>query len=158
VKVFKNRIMVWVAAGSAVLIPLGGAAIATAGPAAAKPPGIKCTGLSGKVNLTTDSAKIKLTGCSGNTGGKGKTKGSESSTTGTDKWTNGKKTSFDDVTNSGGTATCPTGDISELSTATVTSDTTGDTKAGAAESANVCFNETTDALSLAPGTDYVIKG
>lgn len=149
-------------AGAAAIIPLAGMTaftVATATSAGATPPGITCKKLAGTVNLSNDSATITLSKCSGNTGGKGTTSGSEMSTKGTDKWANGKVTKFKDVTNAGSSVVCPlTTDISELSTSTVKSDTTGDTAKGAAESAQVCFNSTNDTLSLAPGYKYTIAG
>jgi hypothetical protein len=158
--VLKKRIVIGALAGAAALIPFGGvAAVVGSSPAGAAPPGITCTGLSGTVDLTTDSATIALSGCSGNTGGSGKTSGSESSTTAKVKWKNKDKTKFDDVTNTEQTNTlCASGDVQELNTSTVKSDTTGDTAKGAGESVTICYDPTTNELSLAPGTDYVIDG
>jgi hypothetical protein len=158
--VLKKRIVIGALAGAAALIPLGGAAaVVGSSPAGATPPGITCTALSGTVN-SSGSATIELTGCTPtNTGGSGKTGGSAAATTSKVKWKSGKKTKFDDVTDTPETNTlCATGDVQELSTSTVKSDTTGDTAKGAAQSATVCYDPTTSALSLAPGTDYSIAG
>ncbi len=155
----------WLMAGViTIALPIAGT-VALAGPALAGSPsvtGVSCTKLSGKVNLGNDSAKIKLKGCSDptNTGGKGKTSGSESSTTATIKWKGTGTTTEDNVTNTAVSPdACPGTDIEEESTADVTGGT-----GEAAESimtgwtvqAFVCFNSTTDEISLLPGTTYNI--
>ncbi len=161
----KNRIVMGALAGAAAIIPLAGMTaftVATATSAGASPPGITCKKLSGTVNMS-DSATVTLSKCTGNTGTKGTTTDSESSTKGTITWANGKVTKLKDLANTGGSAVCPSGDISELSTGKVKSDTTGDTAKKAADTANVCFAPASSGpnlgtLSLAPGTKYTIAG
>jgi hypothetical protein len=159
--VLKNRIMIGVIAGSAALVPLAGMA-ATSGPAgAAKPKGIICTKTTGKVNSTSGVAKIKESGCSGNTGGAGQSKGSATSTSATEKWVNGKTTAFSESASPTGTkCTDPNTAEDEIITGNVTSDTTGSTKAGAAISGEICVisNPTTGALTIvgAPGVNFTI--
>jgi hypothetical protein len=167
--VLKNRIMVGVAVASAALIPIGGAAVLSASPAAAKtPPGIKCTKLTGKVT-NADAAVISFSGCTGATGKTGTTSGKEGAVTSTDKWKSGKKTVFDNLNEVTGSTsqplsfTCPGSDTAILETATVKSDTTKDTAPGAAMTADLCLapSGTTSyigTISEAPGTKYTIAG
>jgi hypothetical protein len=129
--------------------------------------GVACTGLSGKVVLSTDSATIKLSGCSDtkNTGGKGTTKGSESSTTASITWNKTGTTTEDDVANSAVSPDkCPTPaggtqDVEELSTATVTGGTSkaaASIKKGWTVKAYVCYDSGNSDLSLLHGTKYQI--
>ncbi len=153
----KNRIMLGVIAGSAALVPLAGMAV-TAGPAgAAKPKGITCTAASGKVN-SMGTAKINLSDCSGNTGTKGTTSGSATSTSATVKWANGKSTSFSESATAGTKCTNPATVDDELITGSVTADTTGSTKNGAAVSGEVCVISKGSKLKIvnAPGVDFII--
>ena len=63
----KNRIMIGAAALTAAAVPFAGMAL-SAGPAgAAKTKTISCTKMSGN-----EDAKVKLSGCNGNTGGASK--------------------------------------------------------------------------------------
>ncbi len=152
----KNRIALVAVAGSAALVPVAGIAALTAAPAGAAkaPTGITCTKLAGKVNTTTDVAKITLSGCNGKTGGTGKSTSSASATSNTTTWANGKKTTVTESYASG--SGCAAGDVTEDITGSVTADNTKSTTVGAAITATVCFNGTTDKLSLLPGTKYVI--
>ncbi len=148
----KNRIMIGAIAGSAALVPLAGMTALTAGPAgAAKPKGISCSALTGKVN-SAGTAKLNLKTCTGNTGGSGKSSGSAISTSGTVKWANGKSTSLTESYSAG--TGCPSGDLAEQITGAVTADTTKSTAVGAAVSGTVCYNSSTGKLSLAPGTKF----
>ncbi len=159
----KNKILVGVIAGSAVLIPMAGVA-ATSGPAGAKATGIKCTGTTGKVNSTSGVAKITESGCSGNTGGGGSSKGSATSTSATLKWNNGKNTVISESASPTGTkcaATTSKGSLAEdeVLTGSVTSDTTGSTKVGAAISGEICvYSSAAGKLTIsgAPGVDFTI--
>jgi hypothetical protein len=152
--VHMKRIILGMVGGSAVLIPLAGMTVLTAGPVAAKTPkGITCTKLSGSVNLTTGVDKTNLSGCSGKTGGSGKSKGSVSSTSSTLKWVNGKSTTFTETV-AGGSG-CASGDIAEQISGDVTADSTGSTSDGATVSATICFNTSSGKTSLAPGTNFV---
>jgi hypothetical protein len=150
----------WLLAGAVMAFPLVGS-LALAGQAQAAS-GVSCTGLSGKVNTTTDSANVKLSACNDtkNTGGKGTTKGSESSTTGTIKWNGTGTTTLGSQSYTGvSPGTCPSGDIEEEFTATVTGGTGAAAKSikkGWTVQAFVCYDPSTSTLSLAPGTSYQI--
>lgn len=136
--------------------------MAFAGAASAAAGGVSCTGLSGKVNTSTDAAKVKLSGCSDtkNTGGSGKTEGSESSSTGKITWNGTGTTTLGSVTDTPvSDSTCPSGDIEEEETGTVTGGTgeaAKSIKKGWTQQAYVCFDPSGDTLSLAPGTTYQI--
>ncbi len=148
----KNRIMIGAIAGSAALVPLAGMTALASSPAgAAKPKGITCTALSGKVS-STGTAKIKVTGCNGNTGGSGKSKGSATASSGTITWANGKSTTSTESYASG--SGCPGSDVTEVISGNVTADNTKSTSVGAALSATVCYNSSTSKLSLLPGTKF----
>lgn len=150
----------WLLAAVVMAFPIAGS-LALAGQAQAAA-GVSCTGLSGKVNTSNDSAKIKLSGCNDtkNTGGKGTTKGSQSSTTATITWNGTGTTTEDDVTNTPvSNSTCASGDIEEEATATVTGGTGAAAKSikkGWTVQSFVCYDPTTSKLSLAPGTTYQI--
>jgi hypothetical protein len=160
-RVLKNRIMIGAAALTAAAVPFAGMAL-SAGPAGAKTPkGITCSTGTGSGKVSTLSAKISLSGCTGNTGTKGTTSGSEGATSGTIKWANGKSTS---LTETQGTGTnCPSTDADdELITGTVTADNTKSTAVGAAVSGEFCVTlnsaGTKFKLKLAPGTKFTIAG
>jgi hypothetical protein len=154
-KMLKNRIMLAVIAASAALVPLAGITVLTAGPAGATPTGIKCSTANGTANASTESATIKFSGCTGNTDGKGTTTGTEGATTGTIKWGNKDKTSFNETTSTG--TNCPTSSIDdELVKGKVTSDNTGSTSVGAKVKGELCVSSSL-AITLAPGTKFVIK-
>jgi len=153
----------WILAGVVMAFPIIGSVAAASQAQAAQPAtGVSCKTLSGKVNLSTDSAKITLSGCNDtkNTGGKGTSKGSESATTGTITWNGTGTTTLGSETNTPvSPSTCAAGDIEEQSSGTVTGGTGAAAKSiktGWTEQAFVCFNPNTSKLSLAPGTTYQI--
>jgi hypothetical protein len=159
----------WLLAGVMLAFPVAGAVtFATQAQAASvSTTGVSCTGLSGKVDLKNDSATIKLTGCNdtANTGGKGTTKGSETSTKASITWNKTGTTTEGSVKNTEVTPdTCPTPtggtqDIEELSTATVTGGTSkakASIKKGWTIQSHVCYDSGNSELSLLPGTDYQI--
>ncbi len=154
----KHRIVGGFLAASAVLVPVAGFTALAAAPASAAPHGIKCSKLSGSANTSTGAEKIKLTGCTGNTGGTGKEKGTVTSTSGTVKWANGKSTTGTESTTA--SSGCPqSGALTELISGSVTADTTGSTTVGAAISATVCAvpsatNPAVYKLSLLAGTKF----
>lgn len=150
----------WLLAGVMIAFPIAGA-VALTGPAVAAS-GVSCTSLTGKVN-SQDAAKIKLSGCNdtANTGGKGTTKGSATSTTATITWNGTGTTTEDNVTTTIITsgATCASGDIEEETTGDVTGGTGAAAKSikkGWTEQSFVCYNPNTSQLSLAPGTTFEI--
>jgi hypothetical protein len=148
----KNRIMLGAAVGAAALVPLAGMSALASSPAgAAKPKGIACSALSGKVN-SAGTAKITVSGCTGNTGGSGKSKGSATASTGTVKWNNGKSTTSSEAYASG--SGCPGSDVTEVVSGNVTADSTGSTTVGAALSGTICYNTATSKLSLLAGTKF----
>lgn len=135
-------------------MPLAGMTAIAAGTASASPAATKyitCKALNGTVNLTSGATKITYGVCSGRTGTKGTSTGTISATTATVKWHNGKTTTFS-TSMAAGTFTCPTGDIAEAISGTVTADTTGSASVGGAVSADVCFNATTGKVTKASGT------
>ena len=162
----KNRMVRGSIAVAAALVPLGGASVLVAGPASAVPHGITCSKLSGKVDINANTSVTKLKTCTGNTGTKGKSKGTATPPTSiTIKWANAKSTSINvslatgslcPATNSGGFALV----ADETESGTVATDNTGSTAPGAATSAEVCvyMTATTGVYSLnnAPGTKFVI--
>src|SRR5580698_6064897 len=148
----KTRIMLGAVVGSAALVPLAGVTALASGPAgAAKPKGITCSTLSGKVS-GSGVAKINLSGCTGKTGGKGSSKGSATASSGTIKWANGKSTTSSESYTGG--SGCPGSDITEVVSGNVTADNTGSTSVGAALSATICYNASTSKLSLLAGTKF----
>jgi hypothetical protein len=156
--VIKKRIIGGFIAASAVLVPVAGLTALAAAPAGAVPHGISCSKLSGTANTTTGAEKIKLSTCTGNTGGSGKQKGTITATSGVVKWVNGKSTTGTESATSGSGCT-GTGTITEVISGSVTADTTGSTSVGATLSATVCaVPETTNPavykLSLLPGTKF----
>lgn len=92
--VVKNRLVRGSIAAAAAVVPLAGVSALAASPAGAAAKGITCTKLSGSANTSTGADKTKVTGCNGNTGASGKSKGMITDTTVTIKWANGKSTSF----------------------------------------------------------------
>jgi hypothetical protein len=160
--VIKNRIMLGAVLGSVALVPVAGMSALTAGPAgAAKPKGITCSKVTGKVDQTTLSAKINLKTCTGTTGASGKTSASESDPTATITWANGKSTTFSD-TQGTGTACKASATLlaDETITGAVTKDTTKSTTVGAAVSGEFCVTENTTTgkikLAGAPGVPFKI--
>jgi hypothetical protein len=153
----KNPVLVGLIVGSASLVPLAGITALTTGVAGAKTPkGITCTTLSGKVNLTKGTTKETASGCTGKTGGSGTAKGSNTATSVTTKWANGKSTTFTGSSTAG--TGCPSGDYAEALNGTVSADTTGSTSVGAAVTGTLCYNPSTSKVSLAPGTKFIIAG
>jgi hypothetical protein len=159
--VVKNRIIRGVISGSIAVVPLAGATVLmAANPAAAAPKGIKCTKISGSANVNTNTSKIKLSACNGNTGTKGSSKGAAAvGTSGTVKWANGKSTTFSEGVATG--TACPvtaTLIADEVLSGAVTADTTGSTGIGAAVSGEVCVNSTATSgvfkITGAPGMPF----
>jgi hypothetical protein len=113
--------------------------------------GIKCTKMSGSA-----AKSVKLSGCSGNTGGASKAiPGSSLATGGTIKWVNGKKTSVTFTVKTKGTA-CKAGWTEYQAKGTVTKDNTGSAPVGSVAKGSVCVNNTTLKVSLVPGTKITI--
>jgi hypothetical protein len=144
-------------AGVVLAFPIVGS-VAFAGQAFAAS-GVSCTALTGKVNPTTDAAKITVTGCNDtkNTGGKGTTSSSEGAASSTIKWANGETT----ILGMGTTSivspdACPGSDLEEETTAPVTGGTSKSIKKGWTSQSFVCYNPSTNKLSLAPGTTFQI--
>jgi hypothetical protein len=112
-------------AAVALALPIGGAVALTSGPAGAvKTKTITCT----KATGSTNTGKIKLKKCNGNTG----TKSTNLSIAllasgGTVTWANAKTTTFGSPTLATG-SNCPAGDTDELFSGTVSADTTGSAK------------------------------
>jgi hypothetical protein len=159
--VFKNRILLGVIAGAAALVPLAGMTALATGPAgAATPKGITCTSASGNASATTGTAKITFKGCSGNTGGSGKTVGAQGDTSGTVNWVNGKATTFSETMTAGTKCTASSSLVAdEVVNGTVTKDNTKSTAVGAAVSGEICVNSTSTGklkITLAPGTKFKI--
>ena len=159
----KNRIARIVGAGAVMILPLAGATALAAGPATASngATGITCSKVVGTINLTANTEVIKFKNCTGNTGTlhKGKSTGPVTPipTSGTIKWSNGLHTTFSQSTTAG--SGCPSPDLTEVLSGTVTADQTGSTAVGAAVSATLCYNPTagvTPNLTNESGTSFVI--
>ena len=115
------------------------------------------------MNLTNDTAKVTISGCSdtANTGGGGTTNGSASATTGTIKWKGGKGT-----TTLGSLATtvvspdaCPGSDLEEETTGVVTGGTGAALKSIKKKwttQSFVCYDPSNNDLTLLAGTKYEI--
>ena len=156
----KNRMVRGSIAVAAALVPLAGVSALAASPAGAVPKGITCTKLSGSANTSTGVDKTKVTGCNGNTGASGKSKGMITDTTITDKWANGKATTYTMSATAGSGCTQPNA-LTEVESGTVTADNTKSTTIGAAVSATVCVvpsatNPAVFKISLLPGTKFII--
>ena len=154
----KKQIIGGFIAASAVLVPVAGFTALAAAPAGAAPHGISCSKLSGTANTTTGAEKIKVSTCTGNTGGSGKQKGTITSTSGTVKWANGKSTSGTESATAG-SGCSGSGTLTELISGNVTADNTGSTSVGAALSATICAtpeaaNPAVYKLSLLSGTKF----
>jgi hypothetical protein len=156
--VIKKRIVCGSIAIAAALVPVAGLTAIAAAPAGAAVNGIKCSALSGKANTSTGADNIKVSTCTGKTGGSGTSKGAITDTSATIKWANGKQTVITESYASG--SGCPTGQTTELISGNVTSDNTGSTTTGAAVSATVCVKTTSNPdvvkFSLLKGTKFVI--
>jgi hypothetical protein len=131
-------------------------AVAFGGPASAVTK-IKCTTLSGT------GVSATLSHCTGNTGGgSGLLLFPFEPGPGTITWLNGKSTSG--TITVGSTehdtdlrGTCPAGTTEFESTGTVTADTTGSAPVGGIIKGEACYNATTGAVSVEPGSTYVFK-
>jgi hypothetical protein len=159
--VVKNRIIRGIISGSIAVVPLTGATVLmAANPASAAPKGIKCTKISGSANVNTNTSKIKLATCTGNTGTKGTSKGAAAvGTSGTVKWANHKATSFSEAVATG--TACPVTSTliaDEVLSGAVTTDNTGSTTVGAAVAGEVCVNSTATSgvftITGAPGVPF----
>jgi hypothetical protein len=155
--------MIGAVAASAALVPIAGISALTAGPAgAAKPKGITCTKITGKVNGTTASAKINFATCTGTTGTKGTSTAAQTDPTTTIKWANGKTTTFTNVESTGGTKCKPSATLlaDELLNGAVTADTTKSTTVGASVTGEFCVTSnaagTKIKLTGAPGVPFKI--
>ena len=156
----KNRMVRGSIAVAAALVPLGGVTALAASPAGAVPHGITCSVLKGSYNTSTGAIKTKVSTCTGNTGGSGKSSGNASDTTITEKWTNGKATTST-VSATAGSGCTQAGAITEVESGTVTADNTGSTTIGAAVSATVCVYPNPnkpgfDKITLLKGTQLKI--
>jgi hypothetical protein len=151
----------WLLAGVVLAFPIAGSVV-VGSQAALAASGVSCTSLTGTVNTSTDVAKVKLSGCNDtkNTGGKGTTTSSETATSSTIKWNGTGTTTLGMATTTAvSPSTCPSGDIEEMTTATVTEGTGAAAKSikkGWTSQSYVCYDPTTSTLSLAPGTTYQI--
>ena len=126
---------------------VGSAALASVGTAGAAG-GIKCATMTGNATTT-----VKLSNCTGNTGGGSKPiKGSSLATGGTIKWLNAKKTTVTLSVKAKGTA-CPAGSSEYQAKGTVTKDTTG--SASPTVKGSVCLDATGN-VSLVAGTKLTI--
>jgi hypothetical protein len=161
--VIKNKFMLGAVLGSVALVPVAGMSALTASPAgAAKPKGITCTKITGKVDGTTFSAKINFKTCTGTTGASGKSTAAQTDPTTTINWANGKSTTFTNVENADGTKCKASATLlaDETLSGAVTADTTKSTTVGAAVTGEFCVTEnaTTGKIKLtgAPGVPFKI--
>ena len=156
----KNRMIRGSIAVAAALVPLGGVTALAASPAGAVAKGITCNVLKGSYNTSTGAIKTKVSTCNGNTGGSGKSNGTATSTTLTEKWANGKSTTST-VSATGGSGCTQSGALTEIESGQVTADNTGSTTVGAAVTATVCVYPNPnkpgfDKITLLKGTQFKI--
>jgi hypothetical protein len=112
---------------------------------------IKCSSMTGNLAKT-----VKLSGCTGNTGGSSKPiKSTALATGGTIKWVNGKTTTVTLTAKQKGTA-CPAGSGEYQAKGSVTKDTTGSAAVGGVVKGSACIDGTTGAITLVPGTKLTI--
>ena len=132
-------------------------ALSSGGPASAAGSQIKCTSLTGTITTT-----IKLSGCTGNTGGaSANLPSSVLATGGTITWVNGKTTTL--TMSLGHTETdpaeiksCPPGSSEFETKGTVTADTTGSALVGGVAKSEEC-GASGGVLSFEPGTALKLK-
>jgi hypothetical protein len=167
-----KRITTFAVAAAVGVVPLAGMALMNAGTANAAPgTGITCTAATGSVNLSTGVVKTAYSGCSGNTGGTGKSSGTETSTTQVIKWASLTSTNVPTATTlnlasqTAGSlcpATSTKGSLigDEVVSGTVAKDTTDSTAPTLAWSEEICAYQKTGATSaslvMAPGTTLSI--
>ena len=131
-------------------------AVAFAGPASAVTE-IKCTKVSGT------AVTARLSHCSGNTGGgSGPLLFPLQSGPGTVTWLNGLSTSTIETISPterdpDARGTCPAGTREFEDKGQVTADTTGSAPVGGIVKGEACYNATTGALTLEPGSAFVFK-
>jgi hypothetical protein len=166
---FRTRLGKVLLVPAAFMIPASGAVLAlTSSPAGAAVPAaatdaVTCTGLTGSVNIVTESATGTFSGCTKKvTGGSGSFTGSESSAKGSVTWKNKGVTSFSFAFTEAGSA-CPSGDTEIVVTGKVTSSTgkaaaikKGQKISGGttANTADFCTNGSN--LVLATGTTFKV--
>ena len=167
---FRTRVARALLIPAALMIPASAATLALTSSASAAVPNAKdsatCTSLSGTVNIGTESAKGTFSGCtSSTTGGTGKFKGSESSSSGKVTWANKGVTTMSFGFSLEGQESCPAANDEIVVTGTVSKSTGGAAKikagqkiggGSAANTADFCWNTATNALTLAPGTSFKI--
>jgi hypothetical protein len=151
----------WLMAGVALAFPLIGVLAYMGTASASNTTGVSCTGLKG--TLLKGKVTIAISGCNdkANTGGKGTEKTTELGSTGTIAWSGGEGTTkYDDSSYSGvSDPTCPSTDSEDESTGKITGGTGAAEKSikkGWSFQAYVCYDASTGALTLAPGTHYLI--
>src|ERR1700722_5352604 len=123
---FRTRVARALLVPAALMIPASAATLALTGPAGAAVPNAAdsatCTTLTGTVNISTESATGKFTGCtSGTTGGSGKFKGSQSTSSGKITWANAGVTKMSFGFTLEGQGSCPAANDEIVVTGTVTS-------------------------------------
>lgn len=169
---FRTRLAKALLVPAVLMVPLSTAALAlsTASPASASvyntPPkdAATCTKLTGKVNISTESATGTFSGCtSAPTGGTGKFSGSESSSSGKVTWKNKGVTTMSFGFSIGGSACGANEEI--VVTGTVSGSTGKAAKIAAGQeisggktkyTADFCWNSSTNAITLASGTKFEI--
>jgi hypothetical protein len=123
-----------------------------------------CTKLTGTVNITTESATGTFSGCTkAVTGGTGKFSGSESSSSGKVTWKNKGVTTMSFGFTLEGSACGSNQEIVVTGTVKSSTGKAAKIKKGqkisggqAANTADFCWNQTTNALTLAAGTKFEI--
>ena len=156
---------------AALMVPASTAAIAlTSGTADAAiyhaADAATCTKLTGTVNIATESATGTFSGCtSAVTGGTGKFTGSDSTSSGSVTWKNKGKTTMSFAFTLPSNSVCGSGNQEIVVTGAVKSSTgkaakikKGQKISGgtAANTADFCWNETSNALTLLKGTTFKI--
>jgi hypothetical protein len=167
---FRTRLAKALLVPAALMVPASTAALAltTASPAGAAvynaADAATCTKLTGKVDISTESATGTFSGCTkATTDGTGKFSGSESSSAGKVTWKNKGVTTMSFSFNISGS--CGTGTEEIVVTGAVKSSTgkaakikKGQKISGGttANTADFCWNEATNALTLKSGTKFEI--
>jgi hypothetical protein len=163
VSMFSKRIARILVVPAAVIIPASVTTVAlTASVASAATDSVSCTKLTGTVNLSGKVTKGSLTGCSDTaaTSGSGTFPISDSEAKAKITWKSTGTTTTTFKFASASSNGCPNKSTESefVITGTVSASTGKAVKIGKGQplSAHVCFNSTTDAVSLVPGTTFKI--
>jgi len=158
---FRTQLAKVVLVSAALMLPASIATVAfTGGVAAAASDSAACSKLSGTVSGT--SATGALTKCTDTaaTDAKGTFSGSVSTTTGTIAWANGAKTTMTISYSIEGQGSCTSSNDDEIIVTGTVKKSTGKAKSsikkGQPVSADICYNTSTNKLTLVPKTKFEV--